>query len=311
LLEFTQGGTPAEPRDAATIVLVRARGAGTVASKAAGGEQHARDPIEIFCVERHKASRFMGGALVFPGGKLDAADADEAWTPLTEPPVRPATGPHRGSIPFATTDAHLRSLAIAAARETLEEAAMLHVAGGSVTQNEVLALRTELQAAPDALRAFLAKRGLKLDLGALYPLSRWITPEAEARRYDTRFFLAVAPSDQAGAHDERETTSSFWASPREILRRFEAAEVQLMPPTHRTVSLLSGCADIAAVLRFVASGNLDPLCPRLVRHVDERGETMALTLPGDPEHEVTDKRIVGPSRYVLRGEQWHAEDAPQ
>jgi 8-oxo-dGTP pyrophosphatase MutT (NUDIX family) len=281
------------PKDAATLVLVRA---------AAGGASG----IEIFCVERNKASRFMGGAIVFPGGKLDASDVLAQWTPLTTPPRLPA----RGTVPFTSSDAHFRSLAIAGARETLEEAAILHVHGGSVAQDELFALRKELETVPDALRTFLAARRLQLDLAALHPFARWITPEAESRRFDARFFVAIAPEGQAGAHDERETMSSFWASPAEALRRFEAGEVQLMPPTHRTIALLAECASTDAVLALAESTCLDPICPRLVQQKDSQGETMALVLPGDPEHDVREVRVPGGSRYVLRGDRWRSENPP-
>ena len=137
-----------------------------------------------------------------------------------------------------------------------------------------------------------------------------IPPEAEARRFDARFFMAIAPKNQPGAHDERETTSSFWASPAEILRRYEAGEVQLMPPTHRTVALLAECESTASALAIAASCNLDPICPRLVQHRDALGETMALVLPGDPEHDVRESRVPGKSRYVLRGDRWCSEDPP-
>jgi hypothetical protein len=213
-------------------------------------------------------------------------------------------------VPFTSSDAHFRSLAIAGARETLEEAAILHVHDGRVTQDDLFALRKELETVPDALRAFLAKRHLRLDLGALHPFARWITPEAESRRFDARFFVAIAPEGQTGFHDEHETMASFWATPSEILRRFEAGEVQLMPPTHRTITMLADCDSTTAVLAMATSSNLDPICPRLVKHADGGGETMALVLPGDPEHELREQRVPGPSRYVLRGERWLSENPP-
>ncbi len=288
MLDLDAKRPAATPKDAATIVLLRGASAG----------------VEVFCVERNRKSQFMGGALVFPGGKVDPTDAEAEWEPQATPPKprKPA---------FADSDAHLRALCVAACRETLEEAAILPVAGGRLDDAELLALRAELAGGPSLLRRALSDRGLRLDLAALHPLSRWITPEAESRRYDTRFFLAVAPSGQAGAHDRHETMASFWASPAEVLRRYERNEVQLMPPTHRTLSLLVTCQTPDDAVALASAACLDPIQPRLVAQHDASGDTLALVLPGDPEHEVREKRIAGGSRYVLRGERWVSEDAPR
>jgi 8-oxo-dGTP pyrophosphatase MutT (NUDIX family) len=288
-LKLDRPATP--PKDAATVVLVR---------DGVGG-------IEIFCVERSKQSRFLGGAIVFPGGKLDASDGSDEWAALATAPRTPRPGKE----PFATDEKHLRALAIAACRETLEEAAILHVCGGRVSQDELFELRAELAHAPAALREFLARRALRLHLEALHPLARWVTPVAESRRYDARFFVAVAPAGLRGAHDEHETMASFWATPAEVLRRWEAGEVQVAPPTHRTIALLSTCSTAADVLALAAQSCLDPVCPRLVQQTEGASVTLALTLPGDPEHDVAETRVPGPSRYVLRGDRWLAEDAPR
>jgi hypothetical protein len=74
--------------------------------------------------------------------------------------------------------------------------------------------------------------------------------------------------------------------------------------------MLEGCESTAAVLAMADASNLDPVCPRLVKHADPRGETMALVLPGDPEHDLREQRVPGPSRYVLRGERWLSENPP-
>jgi hypothetical protein len=94
------------------------------------------------------------------------------------------------------------------------------------------------------------------------------------------------------------------------MRRFDAGEVQLMPPTHRTFLVLADCTSTKDVLELAASSCLDPIQPTLVKHMDASGETLALVLPGDPEHEVREMRVAGPSRYVLRGERWRAENPP-
>lgn len=274
MLDLDLQRTGVTPKDAATLVLVR---------EAAGG-------IEVFCVERNKKSRFLGGAIVFPGGKVDASDAAADWEPLTTAP----------------RDAAHRAHAVAACRESLEEARVLPIEGGALADDVLEDLRRRHADDPAALRAFLAAQRLRLDLGALHPIARWVTPVAESRRYDTLFFLAVAPRGQSGAHDETETTASFWAAPAEVLRRFDAGEVQLAPPTHRTLDLLSSARRADEAVALAARACLDPVCPRLV----PCGDTLALVLPGDPEHEVRETRVPGPSRYVLRGERWRSEDAP-
>ena len=104
--------------------------------------------------------------------------------------------------------------------------------------------------------------------------------------------------------------SSFWASPAEVLRRYAAGELQLAPPTHRTLEVLSAARDARAAVALADAASVDPICPRLVPHHDASGETMALVLPGDPEHEVRESRSPGKSRFVLRGDRFFPEDAP-
>ena len=279
MLDIEVGREGPPPRDAATLIVLR---------DGAGG-------IEVFCVERNKKSRFLGGAIVFPGGKLDEHDRDPAWRARATP----------------TDDEIFRALGVTACRETLEEAAILPVTDGVATHDELLSLRTRIAAGETTLLSFLAERSLRLDLAGLHPFARWLTPVVEARRYDTRFFLTIAPAGQIGAHDDLETMSSFWARPETLLRRFLAGEVQLAPPTHRTLEFLGRFALVADAIAATRASSLEVICPLLVPHKDPNGEeTMALVLPGDPEHDIKASRVVGRSRYVLRGGQWLPEDPP-
>jgi 8-oxo-dGTP pyrophosphatase MutT (NUDIX family) len=285
VLDFSNSQAKAAPRDAATVVPLR---------DAAGG-------LEVFSVLRHPKSGFLGGALVFPGGKLDATDADEAWARLAASPA-----PERSEA-FATATAGALALAVCACREAFEEASLLPAlrGGAAVAADEIDELRAGLGDGRD-LAARLAARGVSLAFGALVPFARWITPEAEARRFDARFFLLEMPPGQVGRHDGRETTHGFWATPADVLQRAAAGEFFLAPPTSRALELLSATANVAEAARLAARQSLAPICPTFV------ADPVApfLALPGDPAHAVGERRVDGPSRYVLREGRFVAEDPP-
>ena len=264
------------PKDAATLVVVR--------DAPAGG-------VEVFCVERQKVG-FLGGAVVFPGGKLDPSDEDPAWALHANAPRAP------------WGDEASRGLAVAACRETLEEAAILPLFGDPLPHAELLEWRARVAGRETTLLALLASARRRLDLASLVPFARWITPAAEPRRYDTRFYLFVGSGGLTGAHDGHETTASFWSPPGEVLRRFDAGELQLVPPTHRTLEILATASTAAAAVVLAESACLEPVCPKLV----ETDGTVALVLPGDPAHPVAEVRSPGKSRFVLREGRFLPED---
>lgn len=283
LLDFDPTRTPPPPRDAATVVVLRDGAAG----------------LEVFCVVRHANSGFLGGALVFPGGKVDPADGSPRWAELaTEPPARAAA--------FATEAAPARKLAVAACRETLEEGGILPV-DRPVGAAQIEDIMAELAGPSADFASVLERRGLRLALDALAPFGRWVTPEAESRRYDARFFLLQLPEGQIGRHDRRETTMSLWATPGEVLARFARGELFLAPPTTRTLELLASVKDVAGAMRLAERQSLEPVCPRFVA-----GDGTAppyLALPGDPSHEVAERRVEGPTRFVLRDARFVSEEA--
>lgn len=262
MLQFDPEREVVAPKQAATVVVAR--------QPSDGG-----DGVEIFCVRRHQASGFLGGAVVFPGGKLEGADRSNAWNDLATPvSERVQTWLGDDALAFA----------VACLRETLEEAAILPVVDDSLNDARAKALRAELagasgdEEAGGPLRTLVEQHGLLLDTGRLEPLAHWITPEAEARRYDTRFFLVEAPPNQPGAHDRRETTESFWARPKDLLERWGKNEIMLAPPTYRTIEIFAGAADVSEARAIARRQSLSPLCPHLVM-VDSGA---ILTLPGDP-----------------------------
>ncbi|UQA56133.1 NUDIX hydrolase [Polyangium aurulentum] len=281
MLEFDTNRKGSEPRDAATVVVLRDGDRG----------------LEVFCVRRHARSGFLGGALVFPGGKVDPADADPGWRHRT------TTLPARAEE-MASERASGLALCVAACREMFEEGRLLPVEPG-VTDAELDAIEAEVQAG--GLLEALGRRGLSLTLGRLAPFARWVTPEAESRRFDARFYLLVKPEGQSGRHDDRETTMSLWARPADVLDKAARGEFFLAPPTSRTLELLAGARDVHGALSLAARQTLLPICPRFVPG-DEKSPPF-IALPGDPAHEVRECRVDGPSRYVLRDNRFVGEDA--
>lgn len=276
-LDFDPGRATVPPKDAATLMVVRDGAEG----------------LEVFCVRRHAQSPFVGGAVVFPGGKLDPADRG---TDL------PATAPHERTGEMSVDADEARGLAVCACRESLEEAAILP-ATPAPDAGALEAFQAALNAKERTFVELLQTEGLALSLDALVPFGRWVTPVAEQRRFDARFFLTRLPEGQRGQHDARETTSSVWATPRRVLDGFFAGDLFLVPPTLRCLELLARCDDVDAALALAAEQSLLPICPQFVPDDPPR-----LVLPGDPDHDITQARIEGPSRFVLRDERFVSEE---
>jgi 8-oxo-dGTP pyrophosphatase MutT (NUDIX family) len=277
------------PAPAATIVFVR----------------DSNDGPELFVVERSKQSRFLGGAVVFPGGRVDLGDASSEWDGV----VLPCDADPRPWFPercatFGVTDpVDARAFRVAACREALEEARLLPMTTGAIDADGLLddLRRTHVASGnAEALPGMLARAGIRVRLSDLVPFARWITPEAESRRFDARFYMAQAPLGQSGLHDQTETTKSFWATPASLLLQWTQRTIELAPPTHRTLQLLTRFPSADAMMAWARTTSLAPICPVVAKHPTADGDTLALLLPGDPEHPHGEAVLEGPSRYVMR-----------
>lgn len=275
-LSFEEGRAPSVPRDAATVLVLRER----------AGE------LEVYCVVRNPRSGFLGGALVFPGGKVDEADRPPAFSRL-------AGSPHPRVHELADSSERATALLVAAARETLEEAGLL---AAEVGRELASALTSEVREGR-RFAEVLERAGVHVELERLWPFARWITPEAEARRFDARFFLLAAPSDQEPSADPHETTQGAFFRPSAALEAFARGEVQLAPPTTRCLELLATVRRIDEALALAERQSLLPICPRFVP-----GDPPALALPGDPAHELAELRVDGPTRFVLRDGRFVSEE---
>ena len=252
---------PAVPRDAATVMLLRAAPAG----------------LEVYMLRRQASMAFAAGAYVFPGGSVDARDADEkvAW-------AGPAAA-EWGRI-FAAPPALARALVCAAVRETFEESGVL-LAGESAesvvadtTSADWEADRKALLDRSVSLAELLARRGLVLRSDLLRPWARWITPVVEPRRFDTRFFAAALPAGQRTRDVGGEASEVAWVRPADALAASRRGEIRLFPPTAVTLSELAECGDLTTAL--TGPRQVAPIIPE----VHEREGAVWLTVPGLTEY---------------------------
>lgn len=284
MLQFDEKREGSTPKDAATVILLR------------DGRESG---FEVFFVKRAAQSQFMGGAYVFPGGKLDAADAASKLLEQTVGRTHAEAARALNESDDATKSV---SLYVAAIRETFEEAGILFADLSIGADRETLRARL---AGGEKFADLMAESNASLRLDALVPQSRWVTPTAEARRFDARFFVARVPQDQAAKHDDYETTESTWLSPREALARAERREIQLPPPTLRTLELLSEFQSVDDVL--VACAKITP--PHVWPVFKDDGGTHTLLLPGDREHPEKKRALPGPTRFVLGEDgRWQSRD---
>jgi 8-oxo-dGTP pyrophosphatase MutT (NUDIX family) len=282
MLDLDPERPPVAPRDAATVLLLR---------------EEEPEGFSVFMVRRHAKSGFMAGAYVFPGGTLDAEDR----APGVLAKVTGRSAEEAAAMLGETDGALALGLFVAALRETFEEAGVLLADG--VGDADLSEARDRLNAGAD-FGVLVDELGLTLRVDALAPLSRWVTPTVEKRRYDARFFVARAPTDQEAAHDRVEVTAGEWLRPNDALARWERGEIALPPPTLRTVEQLASFDSVDAVFASAEGEVPRPVQPELLQLED----TMALVLPGDPAHSVSETRIAGPTRFVLIDGRFRSRD---
>ncbi|GAA4570505.1 hypothetical protein GCM10023176_29250 [Micromonospora coerulea] len=241
-----EGGTPATPRVAATVLLLRPAG----------------DDFEVYVIRRVAAMTF-GGMYAFPGGGVDRSDS-QAHLDWAGP--EPA---HWGDRLGLAQDA-AQAVVCAAAREVFEEAGVL-LAGpdaatvvGDVSGDDWEAARQDLVGRRVGFADLLAGRGLTLRADLLLPWSRWITPEFEPRRFDTYFFVALLPEGQRTRDVSGEADHTMWIRPADALARAEAGELTMLPPTLVTLAQVAAAGDLAGVARAAATRDAaNPVTPRL------------------------------------------------
>jgi len=247
---------PVVPRLAATIVLARDGSAG----------------LEIFMVQRHHEIDFATGAMVFPGGKLDPADA----APELRENARGAEG----------LDADALALRVAGIRETFEECGVLLarevgsevLVGTERLKSLEVRYREPLHDGSANMLDLVTTERLELACDELVPFAHWITPAMVKKRFDTYFFVAAAPPDQLAAHDGSESVDSVWINPSDAEREAEEGRRTIIFPTLMNLQKL---ALSRTTRELIANSRRDPVVtvrPEIGKRDD--GETV-VRLPGD------------------------------
>lgn len=233
-------GSSCAVRPAATVMLAREE-SGT---------------IELYMLRRSSRSAFLPEMFVFPGGAVDEDDAEIARAMLlrdTETPV-------------AQREPSDPAFEVAALREAFEEAGILLAARPDGSRAEIdsarlRGARAALHAGTTTFAELLRNLKIVLDARNLWHFSHWITPPTENRRFDTHFYLAAAPRDQAASSDDMETFAGLWISPADALRRHDEGSFPMIFPTVKHLQRLTQYPTIAQLREFARTKEIHVVEP--------------------------------------------------
>lgn len=273
--------TPAPIHHAATVVLLR----------------EADEGLQVLLTQRAAGLAFMGGLWVFPGGRLEDADASADVAARLSPGSagRLALGRMLDLHEARPIDpATALALHVAACRETFEEAGLLlaHPASPDATAPsscdvaQIARIQARRAGTTDAgaFLRLLRDEDLLLDVDQLVYWSHWITPSLEKRRFDTRFFAIGVPPGQEASADLGELTQHAWLTEAGIAERLAAGSMKLAPPTVATLHDLwrshARHGGLGRMLEAERGRAVPPILPKLVIDADE----FEAVLPWDPDY---------------------------
>ncbi len=252
-----------EIRNAATVMLLRQDGA----------------VMKVLMLKRNLNLEFVGGAYVFPGGKVDVGDSSPAILKRCDGLDDQAASVNLG------VDSGGLAYYVAAIREAFEEAGVLvgsRPDGSMPAKADLDSARERLLAGEADFQSILEGLDLRLSVSELNYFAHWITPEGPPRRFDTRFFVARAPEGQVGQHDMSETVSSVWISPQDAIKAAHEHTLEIILPTMRNLMAIGRFSHVEEVIHAARSAqSVDLVVPKLIRDSDG----LRILLPGDPGYD--------------------------
>lgn len=237
--------------------------------------------FEVLMVERHKDIEFAGGALVFPGGRVDKGDYNPAWADHCD---------GLDAVP-----AEQRAARIAAIREAFEETGILLArrAGEAdfVTDGFAQTIdgwRKEVEQDDAKFLKLVRRENLRLACDALHLFAHWAPPKGvPKRRYDTLFFAARTPPGREAREDGNEVTETVWIAPKDAIAARDRGERKMIFPTSRNVELLGVSRCVEDVLRFASERKIAPVTPTVV----ERDGARFIAIPEGFGYPVTEEPL--------------------
>ena len=257
-------GNDAKLIPAATVLIVRDTQAG----------------LEVFMVVRHHQIDFASGALVFPGGKIDAADFNRG--------LRAHCAGADG------LDDNELAYRVGSIREAYEECGILlaREKGGdgfvsAARLQEMSGWRDRFNNRDATMYDFAEAENLEFAVDALGHFAHWVTPDMMKKRFDTYFYLARAPEDHIGVHDGSESVDSVWITPEQALKDAEAGTRTIIFPTRMNIEKLANSANVDAAL--ASCGGVVTVTPFIEHDGDKRFlRIQANAGYGDPREDITD-----------------------
>ena len=257
----------ATPKDASAVILLNETG------------------DQVLWARRNPQLAFLGGWHAFPGGKLEASDANVKIKNCA--------------------DTELGKFIVCAVREAFEEVGVLLVRNGErLTRGQRASLHDDLISGRMTFAEILAHWNLWIDADDFQYTGFWTTPQFSPVRFKTRFFLARCPSKQTPFAAITELENVEFIAPDDALKRWKKSQVLISPPVLLSLKTLAEISDFKSrVSNFVAEKLLkdSQTADGIIPYMEFNPRTICFPLKTEslPPATHTNCFIVGRNRFIV------------